>query len=167
MNLNVFAFGYPGYLEMARHVLERGKRRQRSRQSCIAATVSLTYVVAAARAAGVRAPRSATARLTAAIPPVGDCLSTTLRRYVVRNVTLADLVRGAQTSRTALPWVNRRSPRWEPEPLRYAAINGGLRVMASADGVEERTGKPAKRGVSQQCCRPFYGLIVLHECSWG
>jgi pilus assembly protein CpaF len=33
-----------------------------------------------------------TARLTAAIPPVGDCLSVTLRRYVVRNVTLHDLV---------------------------------------------------------------------------
>jgi pilus assembly protein CpaF len=32
------------------------------------------------------------ARLTAAIPPVGDRLSATLRRYVVRNVTLADLV---------------------------------------------------------------------------
>ena len=33
-----------------------------------------------------------TARLTAAIPPVGDQLSATVRRYVVRNVTLADLV---------------------------------------------------------------------------
>ena len=33
-----------------------------------------------------------TARLTAAIPPVGDQLSATLRRYVVRNVTLDDLV---------------------------------------------------------------------------
>jgi len=33
-----------------------------------------------------------TARLSAAIPPVGDRLSATLRRYVVRNVTLADLV---------------------------------------------------------------------------
>jgi pilus assembly protein CpaF len=33
-----------------------------------------------------------TARLTAAIPPVGDRLSATLRRYVVRNVTLDDLV---------------------------------------------------------------------------
>jgi pilus assembly protein CpaF len=32
------------------------------------------------------------ARLTAAIPPVGDQLSATLRRYVVRNVTLDDLV---------------------------------------------------------------------------
>jgi pilus assembly protein CpaF len=33
-----------------------------------------------------------TARLTAAIAPVGDQLSATLRRYVVRNVTLSDLV---------------------------------------------------------------------------
>jgi pilus assembly protein CpaF len=34
-----------------------------------------------------------TARLTAAIPPVGDQLSATLRRYVVRSVDLDDLVR--------------------------------------------------------------------------
>ncbi len=32
------------------------------------------------------------ARLTAAIPPVGDRLSATLRRYTVRNVTLGSLV---------------------------------------------------------------------------
>ena len=32
------------------------------------------------------------ARLTAAIPPVGDQLSATIRRYVVRHVTLDDLV---------------------------------------------------------------------------
>jgi pilus assembly protein CpaF len=33
-----------------------------------------------------------TARLTAAIPPIADCLSATLRRYTVRHVTLAELV---------------------------------------------------------------------------
>jgi pilus assembly protein CpaF len=33
-----------------------------------------------------------TARLTAAIPPIGDQLSATIRRYTVRNVTLTDLV---------------------------------------------------------------------------
>ena len=33
-----------------------------------------------------------TARLTAALPPVGDALSATLRRYVVRDVRLSDLV---------------------------------------------------------------------------
>ena len=42
-----------------------------------------------------------TARLTAAIPPVGDRLSATLRRYVVRNVTLDDLVARDSLSREA------------------------------------------------------------------
>ena len=41
------------------------------------------------------------ARLTAAIPPVGDQLSATLRRYVVRNVTLEDLVDRDSLSREA------------------------------------------------------------------
>jgi glycine/D-amino acid oxidase-like deaminating enzyme len=59
--------------------------------------------------------------------------------------TLADLVRGVETERTALPWVDHRSPRWEPEPLRWLGVNLGLRVMGSADGVEERTGRPARR----------------------
>ena len=59
--------------------------------------------------------------------------------------TLADLVRGESTERTALPWVNHRSPRWEPEPLRWIGVNLGLRVMSSADSVEERTGRSARR----------------------
>jgi DNA invertase Pin-like site-specific DNA recombinase len=42
-----------------------------------------------------------TARLTAAIPPIGDRLSATLRRYVVRNVTLDDLVARDSLSRVA------------------------------------------------------------------
>lgn len=43
-----------------------------------------------------------TARLTAAIPPVADRLSVTLRRYTVRDVTLDDLARrGALTSEAA------------------------------------------------------------------
>ena len=54
-------------------------------------------------------------------------------------------MRGEETARTALPWVNRRSRRWEPEPLRWLGVNLGLRVMGSADGVEERTGQSAKR----------------------
>jgi glycine/D-amino acid oxidase-like deaminating enzyme len=59
--------------------------------------------------------------------------------------TLADLVRGEATDITRLPWVNRRQRRWEPEPFRWLGVNLGLRVMGSADGVEARTGKPAKR----------------------
>jgi len=42
-----------------------------------------------------------TARLTAAIPPVADRLSATLRRYTVRNVTLDDLVSRGSVSREA------------------------------------------------------------------
>jgi glycine/D-amino acid oxidase-like deaminating enzyme len=68
--------------------------------------------------------------------------------------TLADLVRGAQTPLTALPWVNRRSRRWEPEPLRWLGVNLGLRTMGSADGAEERSGKPARRA---ELLAPFLG----------
>ncbi|MEW2473934.1 FAD-dependent oxidoreductase [Micromonospora gifhornensis] len=59
--------------------------------------------------------------------------------------TLADLIRGERTELTALPWVNHRSPRWEPEPLRWLAVNAGLRVMYSADDAESRTGRPSRR----------------------
>ena len=59
--------------------------------------------------------------------------------------TLADLLRDEDTERTRLPWVNRRQRRWEPEPFRWLGVNLGLRVMGSADAVEARTGKPAKR----------------------
>lgn len=68
--------------------------------------------------------------------------------------TLADLVRGERTDRTTLPWVNRRSPRWEPEPLRWLGVNAGLRVMGSADAAEQRSGKPARRA---ELLAPFLG----------
>jgi len=68
--------------------------------------------------------------------------------------TLADLVRGQRTERTALPWVNRRSPKWEPEPLRWLGVNLGLRVMGSADDAEERSGKPSRRA---ELLAPFLG----------
>ncbi|GIJ77940.1 Glycine/D-amino acid oxidase [Micromonospora phaseoli] len=62
--------------------------------------------------------------------------------------TLADLIRGEHTELTGLPWVNHRSPRWEPEPLRWLAVNAGLRVMLSADEVESRTGRPSRRAAT-------------------
>ena len=72
---------------------------------------------------------------------VGDGVSTTN----LAGRTLADLIRGVDSELTALPWVNHRSPRWTPEPTRWLGINTGLRVMDSADRVEARTGKPARR----------------------
>lgn len=68
--------------------------------------------------------------------------------------TLADLLRGEATERTALPWVNRGTRRWEPEPFRWLGVNLGLRVMGSADAVEARTGKPARRA---DILAPFLG----------
>jgi hypothetical protein len=59
--------------------------------------------------------------------------------------TLADLITGTDSELTALPWVNHRSRRWEPEPLRWLGANGGLTVMTSADAAEARSGRPARR----------------------
>jgi glycine/D-amino acid oxidase-like deaminating enzyme len=58
--------------------------------------------------------------------------------------TLADLVLGRDTDRVRLPWVGHRSPRWEPEPLRWLGVNAGLQVMRAADAREARTGRPSR-----------------------
>lgn len=72
---------------------------------------------------------------------VGDGVSTTN----LAGRTLADLITGASTDLVTLPWVGHRSPRWEPEPLRWIGANAGLRIMGSADEVEARTGRPSLR----------------------
>ena len=53
---------------------------------------------------------------------VGDGVSTTN----LAGRTLADLITGADTPLTRLPWVGHESPRWEPEPLRWLGVNAGL-----------------------------------------
>ncbi len=55
---------------------------------------------------------------------------------------------GHDSDLVRLPWVNHRSRRWEPEPLRFLGVNAGLRVMSSADHVETRTGGPSRRATS-------------------
>jgi glycine/D-amino acid oxidase-like deaminating enzyme len=68
---------------------------------------------------------------------VGDGVSTTN----LAGRTLADLVTGADSDLTRLPWVNHRSPKWEPEPFRYVGINAGLRLAGTADRAEDRAGR--------------------------
>ncbi|MCI0155562.1 FAD-binding oxidoreductase [Leifsonia shinshuensis] len=70
---------------------------------------------------------------------VGDGLSTTN----LAGRTLADLIAGRRTDLTALPWVGHRSPRWEPEPLRFLGANAGLVAMEGADLEERATGRPS------------------------
>lgn len=76
-------------------------------------------------------------RIASAGGYVGDGLSTTN----LAGRTLADLLTGADTPLTRLPWVNHRSPSWEPEPLRFAGANAGLVAMQLADAEERVTGR--------------------------
>jgi glycine/D-amino acid oxidase-like deaminating enzyme len=72
---------------------------------------------------------------------VGDGVACT----ALAGQTLADLILERDTDRTHLPWVGHRWRRWEPEPLRWLGVRGMTALMASADRVEARTGKPARR----------------------
>jgi glycine/D-amino acid oxidase-like deaminating enzyme len=72
---------------------------------------------------------------------VGDGVSTTN----LAGRTLADLLTGRRTPLTELPWVDHRSPSWEPEPLRWIGANVGLRTMTAADAEEARTGRSSRR----------------------
>ncbi len=71
---------------------------------------------------------------------VGDGVATTN----LAGRTLADLITGADTELTALPWVNHHSPDWEPEPLRWLGVNAGLLAMKLADHTEGRKGRPSR-----------------------
>lgn len=68
---------------------------------------------------------------------VGDGLATTN----LAGRTLADLLTGTDSELVHLPWVGHRSPRWEPEPLRWLGINAGLRLAVAADAEERLTGR--------------------------
>ena len=70
---------------------------------------------------------------------MGDGLSTTN----LAGRTLADLITGKVSPLTELPWVNHRSPSWEPEPLRFLGANAGLVGMTLADEEEKITGQPS------------------------
>jgi glycine/D-amino acid oxidase-like deaminating enzyme len=70
---------------------------------------------------------------------VGDGVSTTN----LAGRTLSDLILERDTDLTRLPWVNHRSPAWEPEPLRWLGVNTGLRGMTLADAEERLTGRPS------------------------
>ena len=71
---------------------------------------------------------------------VGDGVSTTN----LAGRTLADLITGNDSEITRLPWVDHRSPSWEPEPLRWLGVNAGLQVMSFADRQEEKTGRRSR-----------------------
>jgi glycine/D-amino acid oxidase-like deaminating enzyme len=81
---------------------------------------------------------------------VGDGVTTTN----LAGRTLRDLILGYDTDLTRLPWVNHRSPLWEPEPLRWLGINAGLRAMTLADAEEHLTGR---RSLAARAMAPLLG----------
>ncbi|MDP3207592.1 MAG: FAD-dependent oxidoreductase, partial [Rhodoglobus sp.] len=91
-----------------------------------------------------------TTRIASAGGYVGDGLSTTN----LAGRTLADLVTGIDSELTVLPWVNHRSPKWEPEPLRFLGANAGLVAMTIADAEERATGK---RSLAARVMAPLVG----------
>jgi glycine/D-amino acid oxidase-like deaminating enzyme len=62
--------------------------------------------------------------------------------------TVADLVTGRSSELTSLPWVDRRSRRWEPEPLRWLGINGSIMLAARADRAEAASGRASRLGAA-------------------
>jgi len=89
-------------------------------------------------------------RIASAGGYVGDGLSTTN----LAGRTLADLLTGADTELTRLPWVNHRSPSWEVEPLRFAGANAGMAAMSVADAEERITGR---RSLAARIMGPLVG----------
>ena len=57
--------------------------------------------------------------------------------------TLRDLLLGRATELTSLPWVGPFARRWEPEPLRFAAVHAVHGLMRAADERERSGGRPA------------------------
>lgn len=55
--------------------------------------------------------------------------------------TLADLVLGRKTDLVDLPWLDHRARRWEPEPLRWLAVQAIYTAYGLADRAEARGGE--------------------------
>lgn len=70
----------------------------------------------------------------------GGYVGTGVTATHVAGATLADLVLGRDTELTGLPWVGRKVRRWEPEPLRWLAVQGMYALYRAADRAEDAGG---------------------------
>jgi glycine/D-amino acid oxidase-like deaminating enzyme len=71
---------------------------------------------------------------------VGDGVATTN----LAGRTLCDLITGETSDLTSLPWVDHRSRKWEPEPLRWMGINSMVRLPIGADAYEHKHRRPER-----------------------
>jgi glycine/D-amino acid oxidase-like deaminating enzyme len=56
---------------------------------------------------------------------------------------LCELLLGGRGALSRLPWVGRRPPRWEPEPLRWCEIHAVYALYREADRLERRGTRPS------------------------
>jgi glycine/D-amino acid oxidase-like deaminating enzyme len=52
--------------------------------------------------------------------------------------TLADLITGRSSELTVLPWVDHRSRRWEPEPIRWLGVHAATAAAHVSDRLDRR-----------------------------
>ncbi len=71
---------------------------------------------------------------------VGDGVGTTN----LAGRTLADLITATPSELVDHLWVGHRSPRWEPEPLRWIGITSMVRLPVGIDRYEERHRRPER-----------------------
>ncbi len=86
----------------------------------------------------------------------------TARGYVGHGVstanlsgrTLAELITGQETARTALPLVGHRSRAWEPEPLRWLGVRFAQAALGRVDRLSEQSGQPPRgRSLEERLAR--------------
>ena len=53
--------------------------------------------------------------------------------------TLAGLITGVESELTRFPWVNHRSPPWEPEPLRWLGVNAMMTRLRLSERIKQLT----------------------------
>lgn len=56
---------------------------------------------------------------------------------------MADLITDRKSTRSTLPFVQWRNPRWESEPLRWIAVNAAIKLSGVADKEERITRRPS------------------------
>jgi glycine/D-amino acid oxidase-like deaminating enzyme len=61
----------------------------------------------------------------------------------IAGQTITSLILERDDEHLRLPWVNHRSPQWEPEPIRWASLHAGLSAASWADREEAITGVPS------------------------
>ncbi len=78
----------------------------------------------------------------------GGYVGTGVTTTNVAGRTLADLILGHDSALTRLPWVGHVARKWEPEPLRWLAVQGIYAAYGAADRIE-RAGRPRTAAIAR------------------